>query len=67
MGEDLDGLGLKELQSLEQQLDSALKQIRSRKVKLNYATLRILLVMWFDVLIELYSLNLDSHAEPSYV
>lgn len=45
MGEDLDGLGLKELQSLEQQLDSALKQIRSRKVKLNYATFRILLVI----------------------
>jgi len=33
MGEDLDGLSLKELQSLEQQLDSSLKQIRSRKVK----------------------------------
>lgn len=33
MGEELDGLSLKELQSLEQQLDSALKHIRSRKVK----------------------------------
>lgn len=33
MGEDLDSLSLKELQNLEQQLDSALKHIRSRKVK----------------------------------
>jgi hypothetical protein len=32
MGEDLDGLSLKELQNLEQQLDSSLKHIRSRKV-----------------------------------
>ncbi|KAG2675545.1 hypothetical protein I3843_12G009800 [Carya illinoinensis] len=31
MGEDLDSLSLKELQNLEQQLDSALKHIRSRK------------------------------------
>ncbi|XP_062026376.1 truncated transcription factor CAULIFLOWER D-like isoform X2 [Rosa rugosa] len=33
MGEDLQSLSLKELQNLEQQLDSALKHIRSRKVK----------------------------------
>lgn len=33
MGEDLDSLNLKELQNLEHQLDSALKHIRSRKVK----------------------------------
>ncbi|KAF7838553.1 transcription factor CAULIFLOWER A-like [Senna tora] len=33
MGEDLDGLTLKELQHLEHQLDSALKHIRSRKDK----------------------------------
>lgn len=32
MGEDLDSLSLKELHNLEHQLDSALKQIRSRKV-----------------------------------
>lgn len=32
MGEDLDSLNLKELQSLEHQLDSALKHIRSKKV-----------------------------------
>lgn len=32
MGEDLDSLSLKELQSLENQLDSALKNLRSRKV-----------------------------------
>lgn len=35
MGEDLDSLNLRGLQSLEQQLDSALKHIRSRKVKLH--------------------------------
>ncbi|RDX58259.1 hypothetical protein CR513_62435 [Mucuna pruriens] len=34
MGEELDSLNLKGLQNLEQQLDSALKHIRSRKVKL---------------------------------
>ena len=33
MGEDLDTLSLKELQNLEHQLDTALKHIRSRKVK----------------------------------
>lgn len=32
MGEDLDSLSLKELQSLEHQLDAAIKSIRSRKV-----------------------------------
>lgn len=32
MGEDLDFLSLKELQNLEQQLDTALKHIRSKKV-----------------------------------
>lgn len=32
MGEDLDSLSLKELQNLEQQLDTALKHIRSKKV-----------------------------------
>ncbi|KAL5553586.1 hypothetical protein UlMin_040987 [Ulmus minor] len=34
LGEDLDSLGLKDLQSLEQQLDTAIKQIRSRKNQL---------------------------------
>ncbi|XP_028054690.1 agamous-like MADS-box protein AGL8 homolog [Camellia sinensis] len=34
MGEDLDTLSVKELQSLEHQLDSALKHIRSRKNQL---------------------------------
>ncbi|XP_019058647.1 PREDICTED: agamous-like MADS-box protein AGL8 isoform X2 [Tarenaya hassleriana] len=33
MGEDLDSLSLKELQSLELQLDNAIKSIRSRKDK----------------------------------
>jgi hypothetical protein len=32
MGEDLESLNLKELQQLEQQLESSLKHIRSRKV-----------------------------------
>nr|GMC75383.1 FRUITFULL 2 MADS-box transcription factor [Ipomoea batatas] len=32
-GEDLDSLSLKELQNLERKLDSALKNIRSRKIK----------------------------------
>nr|ABG49519.1 FUL-like protein 2 [Euptelea pleiosperma] len=36
MGEDLDSLSLKELQHLEQQLDTAMKQIRSRKNQLMY-------------------------------
>nr|KAJ0212049.1 hypothetical protein LSAT_V11C400201160 [Lactuca sativa] len=33
MGEDLDSLSLKELQNLEQQLDTALKHVRLRKDK----------------------------------
>ncbi|KAL2344238.1 hypothetical protein Fmac_005523 [Flemingia macrophylla] len=33
MGEDLGSMSLKELQSLEQQLDTALKQIRTRREK----------------------------------
>jgi MADS-box transcription factor, plant len=32
MGEDLETLNLKELQQLEQQLESSLKHIRTRKV-----------------------------------
>lgn len=36
MGEELGSLSLKDLQNLEQQLDSALKNIRSRKVRLCY-------------------------------
>ncbi|OVA00411.1 Transcription factor [Macleaya cordata] len=39
MGEDLDPLSLKELQNLEQQLDNALKHIRSRKNHLLYASI----------------------------
>lgn len=33
LGNELDPLSLKELQSLEQQLDTSLKRIRTRKVK----------------------------------
>ncbi|XP_068654267.1 agamous-like MADS-box protein AP1 [Aristolochia californica] len=36
MGEDLDSLSLKELQYLEQQLDTALKHVRSQKNQLMY-------------------------------
>jgi len=36
MGEDLGSMSLKELQSLEQQLDTALKQIRTRRVYKTY-------------------------------
>lgn len=32
MGEDLDSMNLRDLQNLEQQLDTALKHIRTRKV-----------------------------------
>uniref|UniRef100_G9FV52 APETALA1 n=1 Tax=Litchi chinensis TaxID=151069 RepID=G9FV52_LITCN len=39
MGEDLDSLSLKELQSLEQQLDSALKHIRTRKNQLMFESI----------------------------
>lgn len=39
MGEDLDGLSLKELQNLEQQLDSALKHIRSKKNQVMYESI----------------------------
>jgi hypothetical protein len=39
MGEDLESLNLKELQQLEQQLESSLKHIRSRKVEILYELL----------------------------
>ncbi|XP_058762752.1 truncated transcription factor CAULIFLOWER A-like isoform X2 [Vicia villosa] len=39
MGEELDGLSMKELQNLEHQLDSALKQIRSRKNQVVYESI----------------------------
>ncbi|KAJ7953937.1 MADS-box transcription factor [Quillaja saponaria] len=39
MGEDLGSLSLKEIQSLEQQLDAALKHIRTRKNQLMYESI----------------------------
>ncbi|XP_021910321.1 truncated transcription factor CAULIFLOWER A-like isoform X2 [Carica papaya] len=39
MGEDLESLSLKEIQNLEQQLDTALKHIRSRKNQLMYESI----------------------------
>lgn len=34
MGEDLESLSVRELQQLEQQLDAALRHVRSRKVNM---------------------------------
>ncbi|MED6123941.1 hypothetical protein PIB30_054309 [Stylosanthes scabra] len=42
LGEDLHGLSMKELQNLEHQLDSALKQIRSRKNQIMYENISLL-------------------------
>ncbi|KAL0546305.1 hypothetical protein IC582_016212 [Cucumis melo] len=42
LGEDLDPLNLRELQSLEQQLDTSLKRIRSRKNQLMQESISIL-------------------------
>ncbi|GAB4860897.1 Agamous-like MADS-box protein ap1 [Ancistrocladus abbreviatus] len=39
MGEDLDTLSLKELQNLEQQLDAALRHVRSKKNQLMYESI----------------------------
>uniref|UniRef100_A0A1U7XMZ1 Floral homeotic protein APETALA 1-like n=2 Tax=Nicotiana sylvestris TaxID=4096 RepID=A0A1U7XMZ1_NICSY len=39
LGEDLESLSLKDLQNLEQQLDSALKAIRSRKNQLMHESI----------------------------
>ncbi|XVF11747.1 hypothetical protein REPUB_Repub08aG0054400 [Reevesia pubescens] len=39
MGEDLENLSIRELQNLEQQLDSALKHIRSRKNQLMFESI----------------------------
>ncbi|WOG88893.1 hypothetical protein DCAR_0208128 [Daucus carota subsp. sativus] len=39
MGEDLDSLTMKEIQNLEQQLDTALKHIRTRKNQLIYESI----------------------------
>ncbi|PPS09385.1 hypothetical protein GOBAR_AA11259 [Gossypium barbadense] len=39
MGEELESLSLKELQNLEQQLDTALKLIRSKKNQLMYESI----------------------------
>lgn len=35
MGEDIESLSLKEVQNLEQQLDTGLKNIRTRKVRMH--------------------------------
>ena len=45
MGEDLDPLSLRELQNLEQQLDTALKRIRTRKVEINFVIIYIIVLL----------------------
>ncbi|KAI3736879.1 hypothetical protein L2E82_26866 [Cichorium intybus] len=42
MGEDLDSLSLKELQNLEQQLDTTMRNIRSRKNHLMFESISVL-------------------------
>ncbi|XP_023002154.1 truncated transcription factor CAULIFLOWER A-like [Cucurbita maxima] len=42
MGEDLDSLSVKELQNLEQQIDTALKHVRSRKNQLMHDSISAL-------------------------
>uniref|UniRef100_A0AAU7LJF9 MADS61 n=1 Tax=Hippophae rhamnoides TaxID=193516 RepID=A0AAU7LJF9_9ROSA len=39
LGDDLDSLSLKEIQNLEQQLDTSLKQVRSRKNQVMYESI----------------------------
>lgn len=50
-GEDLDSLSLRELQNLELQLETALKRIRTRKVKVHIAKQACQLNsdIWFSV------------------
>jgi hypothetical protein len=57
LGEQLDSLTIKELQQLEQQLDSSLKHIRSRKVNklgLNLLFGAQLIWLFVDVLVSYY-------------
>ena len=51
LGQDLESLNMKEIQSLEQQLDSALKNIRSRKVLFFYLILYYILhvIVYFNL------------------
>lgn len=72
MGEDLDPLSLRELQNLEQQLDTGLKRIRTKKV--NVVLLCILIAPFEDThsrvnadLISIYThRNHFGYAEPTY-
>ena len=50
MGEDLDSLSVKELQNLEQQIDTALKHVRSRKVRM----FEFLVFMFFFLMNNIY-------------
>lgn len=58
MGEDLDGLSLRELQHVEQQLDSGLKHIRSRKVSELKGLRASSLEYFYKVYVETHSFNL---------
>jgi hypothetical protein len=61
LGEQLDSLTIKELQQLEQQLDSSLKHIRSRKVNklgLNLLVGAQLIWLFTNVLVNYYIIAL---------
>jgi len=61
LGEQLDSLTIKELQQLEQQLDSSLKHIRSRKVNklgLNLLFSAQLIWLFTNVLVNYYIIAL---------
>ena len=62
MGEDLDSLSLKDLQSLEHQLHAAIKSIRSRKVILE----RTFIWIGVEICDGLFN-KFVIFAEPSYV
>jgi len=47
MGEDLASMSLKELQSLEQQLDTSLKNIRNRRVRVEHIPYYVNLLSYF--------------------
>lgn len=66
VGEDLDSLSLKELQNLEQQLDSALKHIRTRKVK-SFLLINVIGVLVYPLIILLTKYINLSLPEPTYV
>lgn len=58
MGQDLDPLSLRELQSLEQQIDTSIKRIRSRKVRQSYIESELLFLQCHQLISQqVYHLN----------